>query len=239
MQCECVWHPITLQLRHEFEQLRNDCSRNGRFDIVKDKRILGDEDSELNHKFLLCLDNNAFSGEFILHGALIKLLRDGQSVQIVSTNHSRDHYEAILRENVRFYNRQHTNNQHLDPMIMTVSFITRNGCIAYSALTESCHQRSRVIYCFKLDALGSCMDEAGSMAESWYAFYFPFRYSCSQRVEDATRHIIIVDDLDAYEMLAPTAREGRVWYFCANGPSRSRRLCGANLVASTVTYYLQ
>lgn len=61
-----------------------------------------DVESDLNHQFLLCLDNNAFSGEFILHEAIIKLLRDGHSVYIISTNHSRNHYEAILRKNVGF-----------------------------------------------------------------------------------------------------------------------------------------
>ena len=57
-------------------------------------------ENNLMNQFILCLDNNAFSGEFILHETIIKLLKDGQNVYVISTNHSRKHYEAILRKNV-------------------------------------------------------------------------------------------------------------------------------------------
>ena len=59
-------------------------------------------ESDLTNQFILCLDNNAFSGEFILHETIIKLLKDGQNVYIISTNHSRKHYEAIFRKNVGY-----------------------------------------------------------------------------------------------------------------------------------------
>ena len=59
-------------------------------------------ESNLTNQFILCLDNNAFSGEFILHETIIKLLRDSQNVYLISTNHSRNHYEAIFKKNVRF-----------------------------------------------------------------------------------------------------------------------------------------
>ena len=59
-------------------------------------------ESDLTNQFILFLDNNAFSGEFILHEAIIKLLKDGQNVYVISTSHSRKHYEAILRKNVGF-----------------------------------------------------------------------------------------------------------------------------------------
>jgi hypothetical protein len=57
-------------------------------------------ESNIAKQFVLCLDNNAFSGEFILHETILKLLRDGQSVYIISTNHTRNHYQSILRKNV-------------------------------------------------------------------------------------------------------------------------------------------
>ena len=59
-------------------------------------------ESDLTNQFILCLDNNAFSGEFILHETIIKLLKGGQNLYIISTNHSRKHYEAILRKNVGY-----------------------------------------------------------------------------------------------------------------------------------------
>lgn len=57
-------------------------------------------DSDINNQFILCLDNNSFSGEFIIHEMIIKLLNNDKKVHIISTNHNRLHYEAILRKNV-------------------------------------------------------------------------------------------------------------------------------------------
>ena len=59
-------------------------------------------ESNLTNQFILCLDNNAFSGDFILNETIIKLLRDSQNVYLISTNHSRNHYEAIFKKNVCF-----------------------------------------------------------------------------------------------------------------------------------------
>jgi hypothetical protein len=58
-------------------------------------------DSAIDGQFVLCLDNYSFSGEFILQECIVKLLRDGNNVHIISVNRGRGHYEAILRKHVR------------------------------------------------------------------------------------------------------------------------------------------
>ena len=54
----------------------------------------------LDGQLVMCLDNYSFSGEFTLQESIVKLLRDGNNVHIISVNHGRGHYGAILRKHV-------------------------------------------------------------------------------------------------------------------------------------------
>lgn len=54
----------------------------------------------LQGTFSLCLDRNSSSGEFAFLYLLLKHLRQGVNVKLLSCNHSIKHYTAILRKNV-------------------------------------------------------------------------------------------------------------------------------------------
>jgi hypothetical protein len=50
---------------------------------------------------ILVVDADSGSGEFAFNSLLIKYIKQGEKVMLVSTNHSRRHYEYILRKYVR------------------------------------------------------------------------------------------------------------------------------------------
>jgi hypothetical protein len=58
-------------------------------------------ESNLNNQFILFLDKNSFSGEFIIHEMIIKMLKNGEKVFLISINHNKSHYESVLRKYVR------------------------------------------------------------------------------------------------------------------------------------------
>jgi hypothetical protein len=58
-------------------------------------------ESNLNNQFILFLDKNSFSGEFLIHEMIIKLLKNGEKVFLICINHNRNHYESVLRKYVR------------------------------------------------------------------------------------------------------------------------------------------
>lgn len=58
-------------------------------------------ESNLNNQFILFLDKNSFSGEFLIHEMIIKLLKNGEKVFLICINHNRQHYESVLRKYVR------------------------------------------------------------------------------------------------------------------------------------------
>jgi hypothetical protein len=62
-----------------------------------------DANGSVDGRFVLCIDNGAFSGEFVLTELLVKLLREKKIVGLISSNHSANHYDAILRRSVRLH----------------------------------------------------------------------------------------------------------------------------------------
>ena len=99
-------------------------------------------ESSLTNQFILCLDNNAFSGEFMIHEMLIKLLRDKHNVYMISANHSRGHYEAILRKNVRRLSKIASGHDYLHH-IYAVLF-----CCCSCAIISSPHQPEARHFCY-------------------------------------------------------------------------------------------
>lgn len=74
-----------------------------------------DEASDLQRNVILCLDsggsNQLSTGEFTWLYLLMKLLKHNIPVVLISTNHARVHYEAILRKNGLDLNKlEHGNN---------------------------------------------------------------------------------------------------------------------------------
>ena len=57
-------------------------------------------ESNIGSSFVLCLDDDAFSGSCAFHELLFKALRDGSNVHVVSAAHGRSHYDAVLRKQV-------------------------------------------------------------------------------------------------------------------------------------------
>ena len=57
-------------------------------------------ESNVGASFVLCLDDDAFSGSCAFHELLFKVLRDGAHVHVISAAHGRNHYSAVLRKQV-------------------------------------------------------------------------------------------------------------------------------------------
>jgi hypothetical protein len=54
----------------------------------------------LSNQFTLCLDRCSTSGEFVFLYLLLKFIKEGRQVVLVSCNHTPSHYISILRKNV-------------------------------------------------------------------------------------------------------------------------------------------
>ena len=59
-----------------------------------------DSESSSKGNFILCLENNSGTGHFSFTYLLSKLLKQQIKVMIISANHSKSHYESILRKQV-------------------------------------------------------------------------------------------------------------------------------------------
>ena len=61
-----------------------------------------DDGSIFSNQFLLVLDKESGSGEFAFVELLLKLARSSHRFLLFACNHSREHYESILRKKARY-----------------------------------------------------------------------------------------------------------------------------------------
>ena len=146
-------------------------------------------ESNLYASFLLCIDDDAFSGSCAFHELLFKLLKDGKKVHIISAAHGRSHYEAVLRK------------QALD-----LRQLEQGGraVFQFPVVSYPCTD-------------SAAEDGACSWADlqRWQAGGMPFCPSSSSsslgtRVA-SDEYALCIDDLEAIEAIAPSAHAARTF----------------------------
>lgn len=147
-------------------------------------------------------------GDFTLSMLMIKLLKQGHHVLIISANHGSTHFESILRKNSLDMNKLEANNQ-LKMIYLTMgSDFLCNGTINSSSSSSSNsdgvkHKTNTMTWNELCDWRNNGMKfsitaEANSMSDLQQQYY------------------LCIDDLDAMELMSPSSKSTRKFMLCCH-----------------------
>lgn len=148
-------------------------------------------ESNLCASFILCIDDDAFSGSCAFHELLFKLLKDGKNVHIISAAHGRSHYEAVLRKQALDL-RQLEQGGRVTLQFPVVSYPCTDS---YSTETEAGTCGWRDLLRWQTDGMPFCPSSSS--------------FSGGNNNDDDDEYALCIDDLEAIEAIAPTAQAAR------------------------------
>lgn len=142
--------------------------------------------------FVLCLDGLAGSGDFVWSKWLLKAVKSGRSVVLVSMRHSPEHYEALFKKSMLDLRLGYVRG-HVKIMYMVPGSLDDNLIVGEEEVTR----------------VSAANDFYPCAHYDWERFETWVSTILQHHQDDTKREALFIDDLDMFEAVAPSQAAAR------------------------------